>query len=69
MRKQYDFSASRKNPYAAQLKKPVTIRLDQDAITYFKSMAQETGIPYQSLINLYLKECASSGKKLSLAWR
>jgi predicted DNA binding CopG/RHH family protein len=69
MRKQYDFSAARKNPYAAQLKRPVTIRLDQDSITYFKSMSEETGIPYQSLINLYLKECASSGKKLSLAWK
>ena len=69
MRKQYDFSSSRNNPYAAQLKKSVTIRLDQDSITYFKSMSEETGIPYQSLINLYLKECAVSGKKLSLAWK
>ena len=69
MRKQYDFSASRKNPYAAQIKKPVTIRLDPESITYFKSMAEETGIPYQSLINLYLRECASSGKKLNLAWK
>ena len=69
MRKQYDFSNSRKNPYAAQLKKSVTIRLDQDSITYFKSMSEETGIPYQSLINLYLKECAASGKKLNLAWK
>jgi len=68
MRKQYDFSGSRKNPYASQLKKSVTIRLDQDSITYFKSMSEETGIPYQSLINLYLKECASSGKKLNLPW-
>jgi predicted DNA binding CopG/RHH family protein len=69
MRKQYDFSASRRNPYASQLKKPVTIRLDQDSITYFKSMAEETGIPYQSLINLYLKECAATGKRLDLAWK
>ena len=69
MRKHYDFSSSRKNPYAAQFKKPVTIRLDRDSISYFKSMSEETGIPYQSLINLYLKECASSGKKLSLAWK
>ena len=69
MRKQYDFSASRKNPYASQLKKPVTIRLDQDSVGYFKSMAEETGIPYQSLINLYLKECAASGRKLNLAWK
>jgi predicted DNA binding CopG/RHH family protein len=69
MRKQYDFSASRKNPYASLLKKPVTIRLDQESITYFKSMSEETGIPYQSLINLYLKECAASGKRLNLAWK
>lgn len=69
MRKHYDFSSSRKNPYASQLKKSVTIRLDEDSITYFKSMSEQTGIPYQSLINLYLKDCASSGKKLSLAWK
>lgn len=69
MRKQYDFSASSKNPYAAQLKKSVTIRLDQDSVTYFKAMSEETGIPYQSLINLYLKECAASGKRLDMAWK
>ncbi len=69
MRKQYDFSGSRKNPYAVELKKPVTIRLDQDSISYFKSLSKETGIPYQSLINLYLKECASLDKKLSLSWK
>ena len=69
MRKQYDFSKATKNPYAAQLKKLVTIRLDESSITYFKSMAEETGIAYQSLINLYLKECAASGKKLKLAWK
>ena len=69
MRKEYDFSNSRKNPYAAQLKRPVTIRLDQESIVYFKTMAEETGIPYQSLINLYLKECAASKKRLNLAWK
>ena len=69
MRKQYDFSRSRKNPYATQLKKPVTIRLDEQSVTYFKLMSDETGIPYQSLINLYLKECAASGKKLHLDWK
>ena len=69
MRKEYDFSNSRKNPYAAQLKRPVTIRLDQESIVYFKSMSEETGIPYQSLINLYLKECATSKKRLNLAWK
>ena len=68
MRKEYDTSGARKNPYAAQLKKPVTIRLDQNAVTYFKSLADETGIPYQSLINPYLRDCAASKKKINLAW-
>ena len=69
MRKHYDFSNARKNPYAAQLKKSVTIRLDEGSISYFKAMAEETGIPYQSLINLYLKDCAANQKKLSMAWK
>ena len=53
MREEYDFSKSKKNPYASQLKKPITIRLDEDSVTYFKSVSDEVGIPYQSLINLY----------------
>ena len=69
MRKEYDFSKSRKNPYSALLKKSVTIRLDEESIAYFKAMSEQIGIPYQSLINLYLRECASSKKKLSLAWK
>lgn len=69
MRKQYDFATARKNPYAAQLKQPITIRLDQDCIAYFKAMSEETGVPYQSLINIYLKDCAASKKRLSLTWR
>lgn len=69
MRDHYDFSKARKNPYAAQLKKSVTIRLDEGSITYFKGMAEETGIPYQSLINLYLKDCAAAQRKLDLSWR
>jgi predicted DNA binding CopG/RHH family protein len=69
MRKHYDFRNARKNPYAAQLKKPVTIRLDEGSIMYFKTLAEETGIPYQSLINLYLKDCAASGKRLSMDWK
>jgi uncharacterized protein (DUF4415 family) len=68
MRKEYDFSKSRKNPYASQLKRSVTIRLDEEAIDYFKSMSEETGIPYQSLINLYLRDCASQGKRLTMNW-
>jgi len=69
MRKEYDFSKSRKNPYASQLKKQITIRLDEDSITYFKVVSEEVGIPYQSLINLYLRYCAASNRKLSLYWK
>ncbi len=69
MRKEYDFLHSRKNPYASQLKKQITIRLDEDAITYFKAISQEVGIPYQSLINLYLRDCAASSRKLNLNWK
>jgi uncharacterized protein (DUF4415 family) len=69
MRKEYDFSGARKNPYATQLKKQITIRLDEDSISYFKNISEEVGIPYQSLINLYLRDCASSKRKLSLNWK
>lgn len=68
MKKEYDFSKAIKNPYAARLKKQVTIRLDTGTIAYFKELAEETGIPYQTLINLYLRECAASRKKLSMRW-
>ena len=69
MRKEYDFSAARKNPYAAKLKKQITIRLDQESITYFKAISEDVGIPYQSLINLYLRDCAASQRKLNLDWK
>ena len=69
MRKEYDFSAAKKNPYAAQLKKQITIRLDEESITYFKSVSEDVGIPYQSLINLYLRDCAASHRKLNLNWK
>lgn len=68
-RKEYDFSQSRKSPYASQLKKQITIRLDEDAIAYFKTISEEVGIPYQSLINLYLRDCAASHRKLNLNWK
>jgi uncharacterized protein (DUF4415 family) len=70
MRKEYDLSKlkSRKNPYAKHLKKQVTIRLGVDVITYFKELAEETGIPYQNLINLYLRDCVASGRKPSFKW-
>ena len=68
MREEYDFSKGKKNLYAKQLKKQVTIKLSEDAIAYFKMQAKETGIPYQTLINLYLTDCARSGKRLAISW-
>ena len=68
MKKEYDFSKSVKNPYAKYLKKQVTLRLGIDVIEYFKNLSEETGVPYQNLINLYLQECAHSKKKLKLRW-
>lgn len=68
MKKEYDFSKSKKNPYVKVLKKQITMLLDNDTVEYFKNLAQETGIAYQVLINMYLKECAQSQKKPSLKW-
>ena len=68
MRAEYDFSKSRPNPYAKKLKKQVTINLDVDAIDYFKIQAEITGIPYQTLINLYLSDCATKKKQLQVSW-
>ncbi len=68
MRKEYDFTGARKNPYASQLKKQITIRLDEESISYFKSISQDAGISYKSLINLYLRDCAASRRKLNLSW-
>ena len=65
MRKEYDFTNAKKNPYAKRLKQQVTILLDKEAVAYFKDLAEETGVAYQVLINLYLKECAQMKKKLS----
>ena len=70
MRDHYDFSKmkGKKNPYIKYLKQPVTIRLDTESIDYFKSMSEETGIPYQTLINLYLRDCAAHQRKLKMKW-
>ena len=68
MRKSYDFSKSVENPYAKRLKKQITIRLDEDTISYFKTMAEDKGIPYQSLINLYLRDCANEHRQLKTKW-
>jgi predicted DNA binding CopG/RHH family protein len=69
MREDYDFSEARANPYAKRLKKRVTIRLDEVTITYFKQLAKESGIPYQTLINLYLRDCAASNRRLRMSWK
>lgn len=71
MKKEYDLSKmkSRKNPYASKLKKPVTMRLSEDVVIYFKRMAEEAGVPYQSLINLYLRDCLAQNRKVRIDWR
>ncbi len=68
MRESYDFTNSVPNPYAKRMKQQITIRIDQDTVEYFKCMAEEKGIPYQSLINLYLRDCAITHKQLDLTW-
>jgi uncharacterized protein (DUF4415 family) len=70
MRKEYDFSKlkGRRNPYAKQLKKQITIRVGVDVLEYFKQLAEETGIPYQNLINLYLRDCVISGRRPAFKW-
>lgn len=68
MRKRYDFSKSERNPYLSKPKRQITIRLDNDTVQYFKSLSQQCGIPYQSLINLYLRDCAAEKKQLKLDW-
>jgi predicted DNA binding CopG/RHH family protein len=70
MRGHYDFGKMKgeKNPYVKQLKQPITIRLDKATITYFKALAEELGMPYQNLINMYLRDCALNHRKLTLKW-
>jgi predicted DNA binding CopG/RHH family protein len=70
MRAHYDFKKMKgeKNPYIKQLKQPVTIRLDKASVIYFKTMANEIGVPYQNLINMYLRDCAMNHKRLKLKW-
>jgi len=69
MKKNYDFSNSIKNPYIKKLKKQVTIRLEKDTIDYFKSIAADADIPYQKLINLFLRDCAENKKKPEIYWK
>jgi uncharacterized protein (DUF4415 family) len=71
MKAEYDRATmkARKNPYVARLKKPVTMRLGDDVIQYFKAMAEEAGVPYQSLINLYLRDCIAQHRKIEISWQ
>lgn len=68
MKKEYDFSKAKRNPYSKKLKKQITIRLGEDVIDYFKSMSLKLEIPYQNLINLYLRDCAGNHRELSMNW-
>jgi predicted DNA binding CopG/RHH family protein len=70
MKAEYDLSKmkSRRNPYASKLKKPVTMRLSEDVVEYFKRMASEAGVPYQSLINLYLRDCLAQNRRVDIKW-
>ena len=68
MKEEYDFSNARKNPYAKKLKKQITINIDSSTIDFFKELATDTGIPYQTLINLYLADCAEQKRKLKMSW-
>jgi predicted DNA binding CopG/RHH family protein len=70
MKTRYDLSKlkSRNNPYASKLKKHVTMRLSEDVVLYFKGMADDAGVPYQSLINLYLRDCLANRRKVQINW-
>jgi len=69
MRKEYDFSKAKQNPYVKKLRKQISIRIDMDTINYFKKQAEETGIAYQNLMNLYLSDCAVHSKQINIAWK
>lgn len=68
MRSEYDFTNARKNPYLRKNKKQITINIDCDTIDYFKKLAESSGIPYQTLINLYLSDCATQKRELHMSW-
>lgn len=69
LEKEFDFSKAVRNPYAKRLHKKITMNIDVDALDYFKTQSSASGIPYQTLINLYLVDCATSNKKLELTWK
>jgi predicted DNA binding CopG/RHH family protein len=68
MKAEYDFTQARPNPYVKKLRRQITMRLDSDIIDYFKAQASQTGMPYQSLINLYLADCVKNNKTLKVSW-
>lgn len=68
MKQEYDFSHARSNPYAGRLKKQITINIDTDTIDYFKNKATECGVPYQTLINLYLADCVRNKREMNISW-
>jgi uncharacterized protein (DUF4415 family) len=68
MKQEYDFSNAKRNPYVKALKKQVTIRLDHETVEYFQNLASSNGIPYQTLMNLYLRDCVQQNKKLNISW-
>ncbi len=68
MREEYDFSKAKKNPYAKKLKQQITINIDVEVIDFFKRMSSTSGIPYQTLINLYLSDCANQNRKINISW-
>lgn len=68
MRKRYDFSKAKRNPYARRLNKQVILSLGESTLSYFKEMERETGLPYQALMNLYLGDCATSDRRLDMRW-
>lgn len=69
MKKEYDFTNATKNPYVGKLKQQITINIDKETIAYFKMLSENSGIPYQTLINLYLTDCAKNHKQLSINWQ
>ena len=69
MKEEYDFSQAKKNPYAKNLKKQITINIDNDTIDYFKGQSENCGIPYQTLINLYLSDCVKQKRELQISWK
>ena len=69
MRKEYDFTNAQLNPYVKKLRKQISIRIDIDTINFFKKQAEETGIAYQNLINLYLSDCAVHSKSINITWK